>query len=112
MFDFLGMSEMLGNSKDRKVDRYERGDLFVSTVYVTDGRKDYETAVAHPDYNNGDIIIVECYDTKEEAQHGHNSWVVAMRDEPLPDKLTDCVNAEISQLLESAGGEMEHLRQN
>ena len=109
MFDFLGMA---GNYEDRKVDLHTDGDdIMVSTVYVTDGRKDYETAVQHPEYNNGGMVIVECYDTKEEAQAGHNNWVIAIRDEPLPDKLVDCKNAKISQLGEAIGIAKEFPRQ-
>ncbi len=96
-----------------KVDRYESEDetVKVSTIKVTDGREPYETAVSHPLYNNGDWVIVECYSTKEEAKASHKKWVEAITTEPLPDKLVDCSNAEISQLAESFGSDTKFLKE-
>ena len=99
------------NYNDRVVDKFDDGNLFVSTAIVTDGRKLYETAVAHPDYNNNTMVIVECYDTKKEAQKAHNSWVASMLTEPLPTKLVDCGNSFISGLADSVGCNMEFPRQ-
>lgn len=104
MFGFL---DMLDNYEDRKVDLYEDNNLFVSTAYVIDGSQQYETAVVHPNYNNGNMIIVEAYNTKEKAQEGHNKWVKTMTSDSLPEKLYDCCNNELSQLLGKLGGELE-----
>ena len=51
MFNFM---DMANNYDSRKVDRYEDGNLVVSTVYVTDGSQPYETAVLHP---SGSVTI-------------------------------------------------------
>ncbi len=104
MFNFM---DMAGNYEDRKVDRHDGENFFISTARVTDGQKDYETAVAHPNYNDGKIVIVEMYDTKEEAQTGHDKWVGFMSSDSLPLKLIDCSNSGVSQLLEMFGGDTE-----
>ena len=105
MFGFL---DMIGNYEDRKVDNYQ-GDnnLEIDTCSVTDGEHDYETAVAHPEYNHGKWVIVEAYDTKDEAQAGHNKWVKKMTGKKLPAKLTDCTNDAISKLCDK----LDFLRQ-
>jgi hypothetical protein len=96
-FGFLGM---MGNYEERKVDRYEKDGVVIDTAYVTDGNKQYETAIGHPEFNNGDWIVVESYDTKEEALIGHNKWVETMT-HAIPNELRDCQNAEISQFFDS-----------
>ena len=50
MFDYFSMA---GNYDERKVGRWDSGDRLkmVSTCSVTDGRKPFETAIAHPAYN-------------------------------------------------------------
>ncbi len=101
LFDFIQDAE---NYDDRKVDRYESGDLIVDTAGVSDGEQPYETAVAHPRYNSGKWVIVEAYSTKVEAQTGHERWVRVMTDPQLPTVLTDCLNSEISRLISVTGG--------
>ncbi len=110
----FGFMEMMGNYDDRKVDRYdsENGLEMVDTCSVTDGRKPFETAVEHPDYNDGEMIIVECYDTKEEAQKGHNKWAQLIKANNLPYVLTDCRNSEISQMCNEAGEPMSFERKD
>jgi hypothetical protein len=96
MFNFM---DMAGNYEDRKVDKYEEGELFISTARVTDADKPYETAVKHPDYGmDGSLAIVETYDTIEEAQKGHDQWVAKMTGENLPDELADVGLSGIGQL--------------
>lgn len=97
---FGNLFGMFDNYEDRKVDRYEEGNLLVDTCSVTDAAQPYETAVAHPNYNGGDIVIVECYDTKQEAQDGHNRWVAIMTTFPLPVKLLDVSSAAIAALID------------
>ena len=111
MFDFLGM---MGNYEDRCVARFDdkESGLFISTARVTDGEKPIETAVAHPDYNDGDIVIVAKYDTEEQATEGHANWIAWMTTEPLPEKLVDCGNSGISQLCEMVGLDKEYPRNN
>ena len=105
MFDFLSMKD---NRTERIVDNYNNGECQVDTCYVNDGSHDYETGISHPSYDYGSWIIVEAYDTRDEAQAGHDKWVKIMQTDPLPEKLTDCHNAKISQLL---GCETEYYRQ-
>ena len=100
MFNFFSM---LDDYEECKVDTYDADGLFIDTCYVSDGQKDYETAVEHPDYKDGKMIIVEAYDTKEDAQVGHDKWVKIMTTEPLPDVLSDCSNASVAQLGELVG---------
>ena len=75
LFDFL---EMSGNYEERKVANYSEGKLVVDTCAVTDSSKPYETGITHPDYKDGDWIVVELYDTKEQALEGHDKWVKKM----------------------------------
>lgn len=101
MFDFTGMGiGMVGNYDDRKVDRWVSDDSLkmVSTCSVTDGREPFETAFEHPAYNDGKMVIVECYSTKKDAKIGHDKWLKIMLGNNLPDVLVDCQNSEISQI--------------
>jgi len=76
MFDMFNFLNMTYNYEERKVDRYEEGNLTIDTCLITDDDEyNYETAIKHPFYNNGNWVIVEQYYTKEEAQNGHNKWV-------------------------------------
>lgn len=100
---FQGISNALGdadNYDERCVARLENLDarLLVSTARVSDGDRPYETAIAHPEYNHGAIVIVEAYDTREEAAAGHERWVAAMTASTRPEALTDCRNSYISKL--------------
>jgi len=96
----MGFTEMRDNYDERKVDKYEEGELFISTCMVTDADVPYETAVGHSAYREeGKLIIVETYATKELAQEGHNRWVEKMTSDELPESLTDVSQAELSLLL-------------
>jgi len=61
MFDFFNMMDTY---EGRKVDNFKNEDTEVDTCSVTDGSKEYETAVAHYQYNNNKWVIVQSYDTK------------------------------------------------
>jgi len=98
MFDFLSMAD---NYEDRAVACYEVGDLIIDTCLVTDSKQAYETGIKHPLYNDGTWVIVEMYDTAEEAQKGHDKWVEAMTKDKLPDSLTDVSTSGTKQLLET-----------
>lgn len=97
---FGNMLSMLGNYESRKVGRWnsEDGTRMVSTCSISDGKHPFETAFQHEDYNNGEMIIVEAYDTKESAKNGHDKWVTIMTEGQLPDELVDCCNSEASKL--------------
>ena len=100
-FDFI---RDMGNYDERCVGRYDNDDLMVSTARVSDGAQPYETAVAHPKYNDGDMVIVEAYDSGGEAKAGHERWVATMTNGKLPTQLTNCCNAGVSQMLDAVGG--------
>ena len=103
--------DMVGNYKTRMVDRYEEGDLVVSTVRVTDGARPFETAIAHPSYDYGELIVVEAYDTKEQGQQGHDRWVKIMTSNKLPDGLADCCYSQIAQFAEKFSGPLVYLKE-
>ena len=111
MFDFMGMAN---DYEERKVDKWVSEDnlKMVSTCYVTDGREPYETAFEHPDYNDGKIVIVECYSTEKDAAIGHDKWLKIMLGNNLPYTLTDCANSEVSQTLSECGGQMTFERKD
>jgi len=103
MFDFI---MDLYNYEDRKVDRTEKGNIIIDTEMVSDGDKPFETGVCHPKYNDGEYIIVEAYDTKGEAQIGHNKWVEIMTiPDNEPEYLMDCCNSKLAQMIDALGGE-------
>jgi len=111
LFDFL---TMMDNYEDRAVARYEdeAKGLAVDTCAVTDSGQPFETAVAHPAYNDHKWIIVELYDSKEAANAGHNEWVRKMVAETLPASLTDVSTANIAMLEKALGSDLgePHLR--
>ena len=108
VFAFLLDAE---NYSERMVDRYQEGKILVSTACVSDGDKLYETAIEHPEYKDGKIIVVEAYDTRKEAKQGHERWLKIIVDGPLPDYLLDCQNAKIGQLAGELGVVMKFYRQ-
>ena len=101
MFDFFNM---IGSYDSRKIARFEKDKLFISTAFVTDSSQPYETAISHPAYNNNKLIIVEMYDTKEQAQKGHDNWVLIMTSEQLPKELKDVSTASIAEFSDTLQG--------
>ena len=95
LFDFLDMAPYI----ERKVDRYEAKDLIVDTCQVTDADKNYETGISHREYNESKWIIVELYNTSEEAQKGHKKWVKKMTSKSLPKELIDVSTCDSAKLL-------------
>jgi hypothetical protein len=93
----------MGNYEDRKVARFDADWGMVSTARVSDGRQPYETAVCHKQYNDDKIVIVEAYDSVDEAKKGHERWVKTMTSKRLPKELVDCCNAEVGQFAEALG---------
>lgn len=60
--------------EERKVDRTTINGYMVDTVKSGDIGKLYETGIID-DKQELEWVIVEDYDTIEEAQEGHNKWV-------------------------------------
>lgn len=106
MFNFF---RDIDNYETRRIGKWVNEDAtsMVSTACVSDGQQPYETAFQHPDYNDGEMVIVEAYDTKDQAIAGHERWLKIMQTDPLPDHLEDCANSEIASLLD---GKMLHPR--
>jgi len=93
MFNFI---DMIGNHESRKVGTYEKDGLFVDTCLVTDSSEPYETAIGHPKYNGGSLVIVEMYHTLNDAEKGHEKWVERMTAKELPEKLVDVSTSGIA----------------
>ena len=113
MFGFLLDAE---NYEDRMIDRGEFDWGFISTAKVSEGERPYETAVQSSDYGNADdledtngMIIVEAYDSAEDAQKGHNRWVKTMTKNP-PEELVDCLNSGWASLLETIDNKPREIR--
>jgi hypothetical protein len=106
LFDFL---QDLGNHDERKIDTYEKDSVFVDTCAVSDSTQPYETAVAHPNYNDGTMIIVQLYNTKEAAQKGHNKWVKKMTAEILPKAIKDVSTAGIIKFAADLGVDLNEI---
>ncbi len=106
MFEIFDFMQDFDNHAERKVDTYKEDDLFVDTCAVSDSTQPYETAIAHPDYNEGKMVIVELYDTKEEAQAGHDKWVGAMTAKKLPRTLQDVSTSNIIKFAQEVGIDM------
>lgn len=98
IFNFL---KDFGTYESRKVARDEFDWGFISTAAVSDGSRPYETAVE----KNGYMVIVEAYDTKEQAHMGHLEWLIKMTDPNGPPKLKDCSNSGIQQLIDMIEGQ-------
>jgi hypothetical protein len=75
---------------------YEEDGVMVSTVEPYDA-PGYETAVEHPEYNDGAIVIVGVYDSEADARVGHAKWVERMTGDDLPEELVDVGRAEVKE---------------
>jgi len=99
VFNFFSMAN---NYEERKIARFEEGDLLISTCSVTDSNQPYETAISHPFYNGGQFIIVEMYDTSKAARVGHKEWINKMTSDELPVQLEDVSTAGIALMCDAA----------
>lgn len=102
MFDFYSIAN---DYEERKVENTVVGETTIDTAAVTDSDQPYETGIQDPNYNNGNWVIVELYDTKEEAQAGHIKWVDLFKTNP-PEKLKDVSTAGIAILSETFGSKV------
>lgn len=99
MFNFLSMA---GNYEQRKVAHTDLGDgAWVDTAAVNDAAQPYETAVQHPRYNDGKMVIVEMYESKTDANAGHERWVATMTADELPASLKDVGTSEVSLFIDA-----------
>ena len=101
MFNFLMMNPV-PVARFELPDVFGRAGLIVDTCGgINDSDHTYETAIAHPDYNDGKWIIVEEYHTKEDAQIGHEKWVKAMTADSLPAQIRDVSTTTIIRMIDS-----------
>lgn len=106
--DILGITNRLHKSEN--IGRYENGKLFVDTCKVWDSEEPYETAIKHPDYNNGQIIIVDTYLDKESAQIGHKEWIKTITSDNPPDELIDVSKCTLAKMINKLGDPMIYKR--
>ena len=88
--------------ESRLVDNTLINDAVIDTVAINDSKKPFETGIKHPSYNDGKWVVVELYNTKEEAQAGHDKWVAIFK-KGLPDSLTDVNESIIGDFAENMG---------
>ena len=67
--------------EDRLVKNTQEDDFVVDTARVYDRDWEYEIGVIKEGYNDGEWIIVDSADTKEEAMKKHEKWVSRMRED-------------------------------
>lgn len=109
MFGFL--SEMFNNTYEtRKVtDSYEKDGVFVDTCLVNNSSQPYETAVSHPNYNDDKLIIVQMYDTEEQAQKGHKKWIKKMTAKELPKAIKDVSTSDVIDFARVLGVDLNEI---
>jgi len=108
MFEFF--NEMLNNTyEQRQVARYEKDGVFVDTCAVNDSDQPFETAIEHPKYNDGKMIVVQMYDTKEQAQKGHDKWVEKMTSKELPKAIKNVGTADIVKFAGALGFDLNEI---
>jgi len=93
------MFNILPLEPSKRIALFQKEEFTVSTVTPSDTNEP-ETAVEHPDYNNGKWVIVEEYKSIGDAKIGHEKWVKAMTAEILPEILVDVSSSPVKQFLE------------
>lgn len=109
MNDLFGFLGMIDNYAERVVGRHEDENderFYISTVAVCDSDDPFETAVAHPRYNEGKLVIVETYASRELAEAGHDEWVSKMTSSNLPKELIDVSTSGLADLCAAMGAAM------
>ncbi len=102
MFNFMGM---VNDYDERLVANYDKNGIIVDTVMIADSEQPFETGISHKRYNDGKWVIVEMYDSKEDAQIGHDKWVKIMTAGKLPKTLISKGTSRVQLFLKSAFGE-------
>ena len=78
MDNLFGFFTMANNYDLRVVKNTERNTFTLDTAMVTDRALPYETAVAHKNFNDGDWIVLEWSETKEDAERTHDKWLAKL----------------------------------
>jgi len=100
MIDFSSfLASIMKNFTQKReiIGQHREHDWGVSTAQMFDTDNPYETAIKHPSYHDGEIIIVEEYATREQAERGHQKWLAIMRAPMLPATLEDVSTAGIAK---------------
>ncbi len=79
MFDILTLLANASNHEERLVANDTINDIEIDTCLANDMGKDYETGLCI----NGTWYIAEDYDTKEEAQKGHEKYMNLIKTKQL-----------------------------
>jgi len=97
------VKDLLNDWKEEREQANKTADnLIVDTCAVTDAEQPFETGVSHPAYNDREWVIVEMYDTEEQARQGHDKWVATMTAESLPETLIDAGTSVVNQLRDAS----------
>lgn len=83
LIDLLSLLSTAGGEDDYKERLVARDDkldpdeipFILDTVAVDDREWEYETAIKHPKFNDNEWIVIRGYDTKEEAEAGHEELI-------------------------------------
>lgn len=87
--DLTTIMMMASDYNSRKVERTKRENFTLDTCKVYDRSWLYETAVCHRDFNNNNWIILDGYDTEDEAIKMHNTWLKLLEKDAF-ETLVDC----------------------
>ena len=111
MNNLFGFMKDFGNYNERKVARFPEGstEWLVDTAAVSDSDQPFETAVKHPAFNDGKMVIVELYPTRADAEKGHARWVKKMTAKKLPLSLEDVSSCGAAQMLDALGASRKFL---
>lgn len=80
LFSLLTSEDSVEDYQRRLVARDDKLDpdelpFILDTVAVDDREWMYETAIKHPKFNDNEWIVIRGYDTKEEAETGHEELI-------------------------------------
>ena len=112
MIDFSSLlASMMKNLTQKReiIGQHREHDWGVSTCQMFDTDNPYETAIKHPHYNDGNIIIVEEYATREQAERGHQKWLAIMRAPMLPAMIEDVSTAGVAKFGKQIGARPKHM---
>ena len=93
LYEMFGWLDMVGNHEQRKVANDKTEDFVLDTCLVTDRDWTYETAIAHKDFNGGYWIVLDGFDSKEDAAEMHKEWFRIFTTN-CPEKITDFYTLE------------------
>lgn len=101
----LNFYNMIGNYSSRLVANNTINNAIIDTVLVMDSKQPYETGIKHPNYNNGNWVIVELYMTREKAEEGHIKWCDKFSNvDNLPESLDDVNETSLRDLILTSVG--------